>query len=90
MSLVAGLGSRSPWMDEAIFTRVLDWRFVRPIYIGDTVYVQTSVINKRPGGRRRGVVTWKRQLVNQRNEVVQEGTTETMVLLSPANAAVPR
>jgi 3-hydroxybutyryl-CoA dehydratase len=90
MSLVAGLGSRSPWMDQAVFTRVLDWRFVRPIYIGDTVHVQTFVLDKRPSGRRRGIVTWKRQLVNQHNEVVQEGTTETMVLWHPAEGPVPR
>jgi acyl dehydratase len=75
-------------MDQPVFTRVLDWRFMRPIYIGDTVHVQTFVLDKRPSGRRRGIVTWKRQLVNQHNEVVQEGTTETMVLWHAA--AAPR
>jgi acyl dehydratase len=89
MSLVAGLGSRSPWMDTAVFVRVLDWHFVRPLYVGDTVHVQTQVLDKRATGRRRGLVTWRRQLFNQHNEVVQEGTTETLVMLQ-ANGGVPR
>jgi acyl dehydratase len=81
MSLVAGLGSRSPWMHTAVFLRVVDWRFLRPIYLGDTVYVETILLEKRPAGRRRGMMVWKRQLINQHQEVVQEGTAETLVLV---------
>jgi acyl dehydratase len=84
MSLVAGLGSRSPWMHTAVFLRVIDWRFLRPIYLGDTVYVETAVVEKRTSGRRRGMVAWKRQLINQEHDVVQEGTTETLVLMHAA------
>jgi 3-hydroxybutyryl-CoA dehydratase len=90
MSLVAGLASRSPWMHTDVFVRVLQWRFVRPLYVGDTVHVQTEVLEKRPRGRRRGLVTWRRQLVNQNNEVVQEGTTETLVTLQGTPGATPR
>lgn len=85
MSLVAGLGSHSPLMHTAAFLRILDWRFLKPLYIGDSVHVETLVLDKQPTGRRRGMVTWKRQLVNQHNEVVQEGTAETLVLLHAAN-----
>lgn len=84
MSLVAGLGSRSPWMQTVVFLRVRDWQFLRPIYMGDTVYVETTVLDKRPTSRRRGEITWKRQLINQENEVVQEGIAETLVLLQAA------
>lgn len=90
MSLVAGLGSRSPWMGEAVFVRVVEWRFAHPLYAGDTVYVQTVVLDKGTPGRRRGLVTWKRQLINQHGEVVQEGTTETLVLLDRASRTLPR
>ena len=90
MSFVAGLGSRSPWMDTAVFVRVLDWRFVRPLYVGDTVHVQTQVLEKRPNGRRCGLVCWRRQLLNQHSEIVQEGTTETLVMLRGASGIVPR
>jgi acyl dehydratase len=85
MSLVAGLGSRSPAMHTAVFVRVLEWHFLHPIYIGDTVHVETLVMDKRATGRRRGLVTWKRQLVNQHGDVVQEGVTETLVLMHAAS-----
>jgi acyl dehydratase len=90
MSFVAGLGSRSPWMDTSVFVRVVEWRFVQPLYVGDVVHVQTEVLQKRATGRRRGLVTWRRQLLNQNNEVVQEGTTETLVALHGTPGAVPR
>lgn len=83
MSIVAGLGSRSPWVHTAVFVGVQDWRFLKPIYFGDTVHVLTEVVEKMPKGRRRGMVVWKRQLINQRDEVVQEGFFETLVEISP-------
>ena len=90
MSIVAGLGSRSPAMHTAAFTRILDWRFVNPIYIGDTVHVETEVLEKRPSGRRRGLIVWRRQLVNQENVVVQEGTSETLVMMTVGAKLLPR
>lgn len=90
MSLVAGLGSHSPWMRTVAFTRILDWRFMRPMFVGDTVAASTRVLAKTPHGRRHGLVTWLRQLVNQSNEVVQEGTVETMVQLDPEVARALR
>lgn len=90
MSLVAGLGSHSPCLDTAVFVRVVEWRFARPLYAGDTVHVKTIVVEKAPPGRRRGLVTWKRQLINQNNEIVQEGTTETLVQLHDASQPLPR
>jgi hypothetical protein len=51
--------------------------------------VQTEVIEKRTTGRRRGLVTWRRQLLNQQDEVIQEGITETLVMLQ-APGELPR
>ena len=86
MSLVAGLGSHSPFMQTAAFVQILQWRFLIPIYAGDTVHVHTTVIEKHAKNRRRGLVTWRRGLVNQAGQLVQEGTTETLVLIASANA----
>lgn len=68
----------------------LEWRFVKPIFLGDTIHVVLRVEGKRttskPG---RGVVTWGRKILNQHGEVVQEGVTTTMVALRqnlPINA----
>jgi acyl dehydratase len=80
LSFAAGLASHSPWMRTAAFTRICEWKFLKPIYIGDTVHVHTEVLSKEPKGRgRRGLIVWKRQVINQAGEVVQEGTTETLV-----------
>jgi acyl dehydratase len=87
LSFVAGLGSFSPWVEIAAFVRVVDWKFQRPLYIGDTVRVRTELVEKRPGGRRHGLALWQRELVNQQGEVVQTGRFETLVRLA-ANAKV--
>ena len=80
ISLMAGLGSHSPCMRTAAFVKLREWCFLKPLYIGDTVHVRTEVLAKDLQGRgRRGLITWKRQLVNQAGEVVQEGTAETLV-----------
>lgn len=90
MSLVAGLGSRSPWTDTAVLVQILEWRFLRPLHPGDRIHVRTTVLEKRPAGRRRGRVTWRRQLVNQNGEVLQEGTTETIVQVRNPARMLPR
>jgi 3-hydroxybutyryl-CoA dehydratase len=59
----------------------IDWRFVAPIFPGDTVHVRIWAADKRPSRSRpgAGVVTFARELVNQRGEVVQQGTTSVLV-----------
>lgn len=80
LSLMAGLARLSPWMRTAAFLRIVEWQFKKPIYFGDTIHIRTEVINKEVQGRgRRGAITWKRQVINQAGDVVQEGTTETLV-----------
>lgn len=88
LSWVAGLGSFSPFMRTAAFLRIVEWKFLKPIFIGDTVRVRTEVVSKVIRGRgRRGLVTWKRQLLNQEGVVVQEGLTETLVEVRSDSAA---
>ncbi len=82
LSFVAGLGSHSPSVQTIAFVSVDNWSFLRPLYFGDTVHVLTEVVEKQSKGRRHGRIRWKRQLVNQRGEVVQEGFFETVVAIS--------
>jgi acyl dehydratase len=90
LSLTAGLSSHSPAMDTSVFMRILDWQFLKPVYAGDTVHVETEIIEKRPAGRRRGLITWRRRLINQQDEVVQEGNFETLVTLHSRAKSLPR
>ena len=82
LSLVAGLGSFSPWMQTAAFVRILEWNFAKPLFIGDTVRVRTECLTKQQKGRRHGLVLWNRELINQAGEVVQQGKFETLVKLA--------
>lgn len=82
LSWVAGLGTNSPWASTSAFVGIRDWRFLQPIHEGDTLHVQTEILQKTPKGRRNGAVLWRRRLVNQQGQVVQEGEFETLVSLA--------
>ncbi len=58
-----------------------NWRFRLPIRPDDTIYVRLRASEKRLSKSRpgTGIVTWYRQVLNQRGEVVQEG--ESMLLV---------
>jgi acyl dehydratase len=79
LSFVAGLGCFSPWMQTAAFMGISDWKFRKPLFVGDTVHVRTEVLAMTAKGRRHGQITWQRSLLNQAGEIVQEGTFETLV-----------
>lgn len=88
LSLVAGLGSNSPSMHTAAFVRLVDWKFLHPIFIGDTLFVETEVAEKQTRGRKHGLIIWQRRLINGDNAiVVQQGTFETLVKTQLCQAA---
>jgi len=45
-------------------------RFVKPTFIGDTLYAESEVIALRPKSERNGVATARLSALNQRNETV--------------------
>jgi acyl dehydratase len=79
LSLLAGLSSNFPAVHTAAFVEIRQWDFLLPLLIGDTVHAVTEVVGLNATGRRRGRVTWSRQLINQKDEVVQRGIFETLV-----------
>jgi acyl dehydratase len=79
-SIATGLGLYSPAMRTLAILNVKDWHFRAPVFVGDTIRVRCSVLEKEARSRgRRGLVTWCRQIVNQEGKTVQEGTTVTMI-----------
>lgn len=84
LSWVAGLGSNFPSVNTLAFTSVRNWEFSRPLYFGDTVYVETRCLEKTLSGRRAGKVVWERKLFNQSDQVVQQGIFETLVAVRSA------
>ncbi len=79
LSFLAGMSSEYPCMDTLAFLGISEWKFLKPIYFGDVVHVETEVIEKTSSSRRYGNVVWHRRLMNQAGEVVQEGKFGTLV-----------
>jgi acyl dehydratase len=58
----------------------LTWQFKGPIHIGDTIHVEQRVKDMQPGSSGdRGVLKFEKKVINQKNEVVQTGTTTILL-----------
>ena len=81
LSVSSGLGIRAlPRLPVIAFLGIKEWNFRAPVFIGDTISVRLRLAGARrtktPG---RILVTWTREILNQRGEVVQDGTTVSLV-----------
>ena len=66
--------------DTTIVIPGMDWTFRAPVFIGDTLRVRMQIVSKRLTSRRdRGVLERRFELINQRGEVVQEGTIALLI-----------
>lgn len=80
LAIASGLASQCPRVATLAFLGIVDWTFVRPIFLDDTLRVLSRVDGLEPRGRgKRGLVTWHRQLLNQEDQVVQEGLLKSLV-----------
>ncbi|MFT4085415.1 MAG: MaoC/PaaZ C-terminal domain-containing protein [Nocardioides sp.] len=82
LSLVTGLRSRSGHYDESIvaLAEVRSWRFQAPVLIGDTIRAHCRVIGAREvSASDRGLVIERVEVINQRDQIVQEGEFVTML-----------
>lgn len=79
LSLMAGLSSTSPRVRNLALVTIEDWHFHRPVFIGDTLHVISSIESISPRGRKSGEVVWLRKLMNQRRECTQSGKIVTLV-----------
>jgi acyl dehydratase len=76
LSMVTGLHSREGWFDGSTlaFLEISGWRFLKPVFPGDTVRAALEILELRPTSKPdRGVVRYRNQVYNQRGELVQEG-----------------
>lgn len=61
------------WLD-------LEWEFTAPIFIGDTIYVEATVVSTRgTSNPKRGIANIKRVVRKQDDTVVQAGMTRLLV-----------
>ncbi len=79
VSLVAGLGNHAPLVKTVAFVSIREWQFLKAIFIGETVHIHTEAIEKVDKSRRRGQVSWKRQLVGHDGQILQSGVFISLV-----------
>jgi len=86
LSIQSGLLTRGMTPYATIAFVGLRWKFKSPIKIGDTIRVRAEVTAKKEGDKAdRGLVTLERTVVNQRDEVVQQGETDLLVERRPSS-----
>lgn len=69
-----------PDISVIAFLGISEWNFRKPVFIGDTIHVRLKVIEKRKTNKiDRGIIVWKREIYNQKKEIVQEGKTIVMI-----------
>ncbi|MEZ4870087.1 MAG: MaoC/PaaZ C-terminal domain-containing protein [Caldilineaceae bacterium] len=80
LSIASGQAVRLGFMEDTILAfRGLEWKFAKPVFIGDTVRLRVTVEEKkemrRMGG---GLVNFKMEVINQKDEVCQRGNWEIL------------
>lgn len=70
------------------FLGISDWRFVAPIFIGDTIFVNYVLSELRDSKSRphQAIATFDVELVNQNSEIVQRGRKALLVSKVPLDA----
>lgn len=81
LSVASGLAVQTGMIEGTVLAfRELDWKFSKPVTIGDTVHVLLTVTDTKPlprlGG---GNVFMKVEVANQRGEVVHRGNWTMLV-----------
>ena len=85
LSIASGLAVRLGFMEDTIMAfRGLEWKFAAPVFIGDTVRLRVTVEATKPMARLGGgLVTFKMEVLNQQNAVVNRGTWDLLCKGAP-------
>ncbi|MEW5940311.1 MAG: MaoC/PaaZ C-terminal domain-containing protein [Chloroflexota bacterium] len=66
------------------FREIVEWKFIKPVFIGDTLHAQLEMKElkamPRIGG---GLATATMEVLNQKDEVLMKGTLSLLIALKP-------
>jgi acyl dehydratase len=82
LSIAIALAARLGFIEGTVlaFREIGEWKFSLPVFFGDTIRVWVTVAGTRPMARLGGgLVTFKAQILNQDDQVVQRGTWGLLV-----------
>lgn len=86
LSIASGLAVRTGVLEGTViaFLEISEWKFIKPVFIGDTVRVSLYVLEtkelRRIGG---GVVNIELRLLNQNDDTVMKGIWKILVASRP-------
>ena len=87
LAIASGLVVQTGLMEGTImlFREITEWKFVKPIYLGDTIHVDIEVVEtkdmRRLGG---GIVLIDLDVKNQANDTVMKGLWRALIASRPA------
>jgi acyl dehydratase len=80
LSVGTGLGNSMGFIEgTAIAFLGLSWKFVKPVFIGDTIRLRVKLNKKRAVSPEAGMVIVDAEILNQRDEVTAKGEWTVMV-----------
>ncbi len=86
MAIASGLAMRTGVLEGTViaFREINEWKFSKPVFIGDTIHAEMNVTETKPlprlGG---GSVTIVFDVKNQKDETVMKGTWVVLVASKP-------
>jgi len=86
LSIASGLAMRTGILEGTVivFREITEWKFIKPIFINDTMHVELEVKETkalpRIGG---GSVSIELEVKNQKDEVCHRGTWNVLVMSKP-------
>ena len=86
LSIASGLAVRTGFMDGTVqfFREVAEWKFIKPVFIGDTIHVVVTVLETKDLRRMgSGLVALDVDVHNQRDESVMRGIWRILVAPRP-------
>jgi acyl dehydratase len=86
LSIASGLAVRTGFMEGTVqlFREVAEWKFIKPVFIGDTIHVAVTVLETKDLRRMgSGLVTLEVDVRNQREDSVMKGIWRILVAPRP-------
>ena len=87
LSIASGLTMQTGVLEGTVigFREISEWKFTKPVFIGDTLHVEVEVLEAKAMPRlQAGLLTLQLTVKNQADEVVQRGKWSALLRSQPA------
>jgi len=86
LSIVSGLAVQTGVMEKTVlaFREIQDWKFIKPVLIGDTIHAELEVTETKLLRRiSAGSVKIEVKVINQRDDIVMKGDWLVLIATKP-------